>query len=232
MTFHRLLRSPLSLLPPLLFALLLALGACKGSQEEPAGPPAIEPAPPAPPITESFEGEPRLSLFPRVGDFRPAEGETERQQFWATYLDHLVRTSGVVQEAGRGGGRALAVRNFPDIACGWFSPLAVEPGVGYTVRFAFRGELPEGARAGVGVLEYDEFLWIGEQFTEELATLHQVGAREGIVLKEAADWREESFTFTPSPRTRMVHLVFFREGTADRKPVLFDDISVERAPSP
>lgn len=188
------------------------------------------PPPPKPPMLETFDGEPQLSLFPRVGAFRPEDGDQEGSSFWLTYIDHLLRTSGAIDGAGRSGGRAWALRSLSGIdSVAFFSPLAVEPLTTYRVRFAFRGELPQGGSAGVGILEFDNFLWIGEQFPQTLQQKHQTGAHPGISLQGGnIDWAEQGFQFTTSAHTRMVHLILFRDGAADRQhSVFFDDIAIE-----
>lgn len=188
-------------------------------------------APPAPPLTETFDKAPQLSLFPRVGAFRPEAEDSQGLAFWDTYIDHLIRTSGVAAGAGRGGGNAWAFKSISGLdSVAFFSPLAVKPQTAYRVSFAFRGELPKGATAGIGLLEFDEFLWIDEQFPQTLIQKHQSGAHEGLRLSGKREWDEHTFTFTTSPKTHMVHLIIFREGTEDRKkPVLFDDIRIEEA---
>lgn len=230
-------------LPLSLFLLLTLLAACgsteKGNEtakpaREPAPAvqqPAEEPTPPEPPLRETFDGKPQLSLFPRVSAFRPEDGDTEGLSYWGTFIDHLTRTSGVVEKAGRDGTRAWAVRSIKGIdSVAFFSPLAVKPQTAYRVSFALKCELPKEATAGVGVIEFDEFLWIGEQYPESLLRQHQTGAREGVRLKGKEGWKEHSFTFTTTPKTRMVHLILFRDGAEDRKhPVLFDDIRIEEA---
>jgi hypothetical protein len=239
-----------------LACLLLLLLAVAGCQRDESSPPATspvpvaqpvtpateepsaaatpgkeEPAPPKPPLAETFDGEPQLSLFVRVGAYRPEEGDEQGTGYWRTYVDHLLRTCGVAEKAGRRESRGWLLRSIKGVdSVGFFSPLAVEPGAGYRVSFAFKGDLPKGASAGIGVLEFDEFLWIGDQFTQSQVKQHQTGAHEGLRLTGKQEWKEHAFTFTTSPRTRMIHLVLFRDGTEERKqPVHFDDIRIEPA---
>lgn len=225
--------------PLLLLTLCLPLLAgCESRKEEPAPPPQAEvrpepaepPPPPAPPIIETFDGEPQLSLFPRAGAFRPEDDDSEGLSYWKTFLDHLLKTSGIAAGAGRDGSRAWSVRSIKGLdSVAFFSPLAVEPETAYRVSFFLKGELPEKGEAGIGVLEFDEFLWIGDQFTETMAREHQSGSHEGIRLTGTReDWQEHAFTFTTSAQTGMIHLILFREGEAMRKPVLFDDIRIAR----
>jgi len=189
--------------------------------------------PPAPPMSENFDGEPQLSLFPRVSGSRPEDGDSEGLGFWKTYIEHLLRTCGVADQAGRDGSRAWLIRSIKGLeSVAFFSPLAVKPETAYRVSFAFKGELPEGASAGIGILEFDEFLWIGEQYPESLMRDHQTGARDGVRLQGKQEWQDHSFTFTTAPKSRMIHLVLFRDGADDRKqPVFFDDIRIEEAPA-
>ena len=188
-----------------------------------------KPVPPSPPITEDFEGAPKLSLFPRLGDYRPEADDKQALPFWNAYLEHLERTSGVVQipvPLGQGV-RAFSFRSVAGLdSLGFFSPLAVEPETTYRVNARVKTELPEGGETGIGILEFDQFLWLGEQYPHSLAKQHQTGAQQGLRLTGHNDWEPQSFTFTTGPKTRMVHLVIFREGAQDRTPVLFDDISV------
>jgi hypothetical protein len=227
-------------LPLLLLLLPLALSACEERRAAPlpeaTGTAAVaaepELPPPTPPMLENFDGEPQLSLFPRVGAFRPEDDDEEGGAFWLTYIDHLLRTSGAIQGAGLEGGRCWALRSLSGIdSVAFFSPLAVQPRTTYQVRFAFRGKLPPGGTAGIGIMEFDRFLWIGEQFPQSLQRQHQTGAHPGLSLSGSSDWAEHQFDFTTSGQTRMVHLLLFRDGAADRQhAVYFDDIVIEPLP--
>ena len=54
-----------------------------------------------------------------------------------------------------------------------------------------------------------------------------VGSQIGVQLEgETGLDTEQNFTFTTSPETNMIHLVLFREGEHNRKPLIFDDISI------
>ena len=183
--------------------------------------------PPTPPLTETFEAAPQLSLFPRAGDFRPEETE-ERFPYWKTFIEHIIKTSGPANIERDNSKLCWALRGIKTIdSVGFFSPLAVQPGTSYQVSLQIKTELAEGASTGVGVLEFSEFLWIGNQFTEAEATQYGTGSQEGIRLTGTRDWEEQTFSFTTGPQTNMIHLVFFREGEHDRNPILFDDISIK-----
>jgi hypothetical protein len=226
----------------LLFAAMLSAACQKGDEQTPAAapPPAAEaPAPvkeaeepplppPMPPVKEDFEGEPKLSLFPRVGDFAPERDDQEKMGYWATFIDHLVRTSGPVK---RGENRGFALRGIKTIqSVGFFSPLGVEPASSYRVSFRQWGNLPKGAVAGVGALEFNEFFWIADQFPRSFSQEHLRGAHEGVRLTGKQDGKLQTFTFKTGPETRMIHLVLFLEGEFGRDPILFDDIEIEPAP--
>ncbi|BCR05574.1 hypothetical protein DESUT3_26430 [Desulfuromonas versatilis] len=225
---------------------LLLLGACR--QEDHPGEPGPrregtpvassayapepgQPVPPAPPLREDFEGQPRLSLFPRIGDYRPENEDEVGLPFWNSYIEHVVRTSGVVEvpiPLGQGG-RAFSFRSVAGLdSLGFFSPLAVEPETAYRVSARFKTALPEGGETGIGILEFDEFLWIGEQYPRSLAEQRQTGVQEGLKLRGDNNWEPQSFTFVTGEKTRMVHLIFYREGSEDRAPVLVDEISIEK----
>lgn len=213
--------------PPLAAVLPSAPAATKHL----AGPSQGKVAPPAPPVKETFEGKPKLSLFPRLGDFRPASNDAKRLPFWRTYIDHLRRSAGVIQAEKPGHGKIFSFRAIRGIdSLGFFSPLAVTPDTTYRVSFTCRIDLPKGASAGVGVQEFDRFLWIGEQFTQSLASRHQLATRNGVQLTGRHPWAQHEFTFTTGPRTHMIHLVLFREGAYNRQPVLFDDLSIRPVP--
>jgi hypothetical protein len=109
----------------------------------------------------------------------------------------------------------------------FFAPLAVKPATRYHISFDFKGELPKDASAGIRVLEFKEFLWIGEQFTEELSRKYQSGAFAGIAVKSRSDWQNYSFDFTTSPQAGMIHLILYRDGNMDREQaVFFDNIAI------
>lgn len=81
---------------PFFLASLLAALLAAGCDRPPETAPPVEgpaprslpgdqpPAPPTPPLREDFEGAPRLSLFPRLGDYRPADEDTEQLALWHT----------------------------------------------------------------------------------------------------------------------------------------------------
>lgn len=186
-----------------------------------------EPVPPRPPILETFQGSPQLSLFPRLGDFRPEAAE-DRLPFWQTYREHLLKTSGVVKTDPVSGNQAFSFRGIKGIdSIGHFTPLAVEPKQTYRVGLKLKAELPEGASTGVGLIEYRQFLWVGEQYPESLHQQFFVGNQELLRISHTDDWQDFQLSFTTGPETRMIHLVFFREGpSSDRQPVLVDNISV------
>ncbi len=191
-----------------------------------------EQSPPTPPLTENFQGAPQLSLFPRAGAYRPEDDDTNGLQFWRTYIEHLLRTSGPLKESDQSDNVKFGFRSIKGIdSVGIFSPIAVKPATRYQVSALFSCDLVEGASAGIGVLEFDEFQWIGEQFSESMAREHQLGSQSGIRLTGKVENQPQRFDFTTGAETGMIHLVFFRDGTQDRNPVLIDDIHIEELPA-
>ncbi len=185
---------------------------------------ALGQEPPKPPVFENFQGTPQLSLFPRVGDFRPEES-SDRLPYWNTFIEHLVKVTGVAEEQSTGS-RGWVFRSINSIgSVGFFSPLGVEPLTEYEVSFTLVAELVEGASAGIGILEFDEFLWIDSQYTEEIFKQHFRGSSEGKRLTGITQGKQ-TFTFTTGPETHMIHVVLFREGEHDRNSLRFDDISI------
>jgi hypothetical protein len=195
--------------------------------EEPGLAEQPEKQPPTPPLFEDFQGEPQLSLFPRAGDFRP-EDDSDRLPYWKTFIEHLIKVTGVAEEqsTGRRGWTFRGINTIDSV--GFFSPLGVEPQTEYKVSFKITADLAEGASAGIGILEFNEFLWVPAQYTEAMYSKHFRGAQEGQRLTGKADG-EHSFTFTTGPETKMIHLVLFREGTHDRNSIMFDDIGIDEA---
>lgn len=191
-----------------------------------------EPTPPGVPISETFDREPQLNLFARVAAYRPADDDSKGLGFWTTYIDHIQRTSGMRPKSGRDNSNGWVIHGIKGISSvSFFAPLAVKPAARYHVSFDFKGDLPQGASAGIGILEFKEFLWIGEQFTEELNKKYQSGSFPGITLNKKSDWQTHSFDFTTSPQTGMIHLILHRDGAMDReKPVFFDNIAITEAP--
>ncbi|GEM_PF-1152503 len=199
----------------------------KPAQQEPSGQQGQpEQKPPEPPVFENFQDVPQLSLFPRAGDFRPAK-DSDRLPYWKTFIEHLVKVTGVAEEKTTGS-RAWVFRSIKSIdSLAYFSPLGVEPQTTYQVSFQLTAELPEGASAGIGILEFNKFLWIPGQYTEETFKQYFSGSHEGKRLTGTSKG-EHTFTFTTGPETRMIHVVLFREGTHDRNRVMFDDIRIEK----
>jgi hypothetical protein len=192
--------------------------------EQPPEP--AEQEPPRPPLFEDFQGVPQLSLFPRVGDFRPADN-SDRLPYWNTFIEHLVKVTGVAEdkETGKRGWVFRSIKSIDSV--GYFSPVAVEPQSSYRISFTLSAELEEGSSAGLGILEFNKFLWIATQYTEEDFKQHYRGIHEGKRLTGTTNGKH-TFYFTTGPETRMVHIVLFREGTHDRNSVMFDDIRIEQ----
>lgn len=216
---------------PLAGSSVPAEGVAKNQAAPPAGPTEVKPdseeTPPAPPVHEDFEGEPKLSLFPRVGDFRPEDDDRERLPLWGTFIDHLLRTGGVLTNKDQTKGRAFGFRGIKAVdSVGYFSPLGVEPDTTYRVSYRLWSNLSSGGTTGAGILEYDEFLFIPEQLPKSLSEKHFQRAQLGIKLSGKHEGKVQSFTFRTGAKTRMIHLVFFREGTPDREPVVIDDIDI------
>jgi len=183
--------------------------------------------PPSPPLFEDFEGNPVLSLFPRVGDYQP-DLDDDRHPFWRTFIDHFNKVSGLVTNK-ESSNHAWSYRSINTIdSVAFFSPVKVEPSSRYRISIKVRADLPEGAKTGVGILEFDDFLWDGEQYTEVSTLLHLLKSQVAIEMTETFDWDTKNFEFQTTPRTEMIHLVFYREGTHSRSPVLIDDIRVEK----
>jgi hypothetical protein len=185
------------------------------------------PSPPTPPLVENFDGQPKLSLFPRVGDYQP-DREDERFPFWKTFIDHFSKTSGLLKnpETKNFAWSFRGIKSIDSVA--YFTPLAVEPNTEYRVSYRVKTELPEGAKTGVGITEYKEFLWIGEQYTEKTSDEFILGSRMAIELAGSIDWEKHEFVWITSPEAKMIHLIFYREGAHSRKPVLIDDIEVTK----
>ena len=59
--------------------------------------------------------------------------------------------------------------------------------------------------------------------------MHRVAGDDYIRVRGTRDWSKYSFSFTASPRTRMAHILFFREGMHSWNPVIFDDIRIHEA---
>ena len=210
---------------------LLSAGCDQQTASAPEPTPTVEAederVPPQPPMLETFDARPQLSLFPRVGDYQPADDD-ERYPFWKTFIDHFSKVSGLVKDP-ETENKAWSFRGINTIdSVAFFSPLAVEPATEYLISYRVKTELPEGAATGIGVLEFKEFLWIGEQYTEKTTREHLLGSFKGIELTGNIDWEEKEFTFRSSPQTKMIHIVFYREGEHSRLPVLIDDIEIVR----
>ncbi len=184
-------------------------------------------SPPAPPLVENFQGRPQLSLFPRAGAYRPEDKDERELQFWKTYIDHLIRTSGPLKPDDKSDNIAFGFRAIKGLdSIGFFSPIAVEPKTEYSVRVRFTCDLAQGAKTGVGLQEFSQFKWIGEQYPESLVKQLLLGTHRAIDLEGKVDGQLKDFTFTTGPDTAMIHLIFFRDGSHDRNPVIIDDIEI------
>lgn len=184
--------------------------------------------PPAPPIREDFEGEPKLSLFPRIGDYCPEENDRENQALWVTYIDHVTRMSGIVANKDNAKGHAFRFRGIRTVnSVGFFSPLEVKPDTAYRVSFRLWSNLPADGISGAGILEFDEFLWIPGQYPKSLCDKHFQRSQPGVTLSGKQEASAQSFAFRTGPKTRMIHLVFFREGAKDQEAVVIDDIEIK-----
>ncbi len=192
-----------------------------------AGSAGEKPKPPAPPFRETFEEQPRIAIFPRIGPYQPEE-HSDDLPYWNTYMKHLVKKTGVFARPDKQG-KAFHLRSIKPLdSVGFFMPLAVEPATSYRVSFRLNGQLPAGGSTGVGIAEFSHFLWHAEQYRRSQAEPYLTGTSEGLRLSGQFHDQEQSFTFTTGPDTHMVHLNFFREGTFDDSTLLIDDISMAR----
>ncbi len=190
--------------------------------------PAPQAVPPSPPLYENFQSRPQLSLFPRAGAFRPEDDDEQGLQFWRTYIDHMVRTSGPIKPDADAENIVFGFRAIKGLdSVGVFATIAVKPSTSYAVSARFTCNLTEGASTGIGLQEFNKFMWIGEQYSESLARQTQLGTQQGFSLSGKVEKQLNTFTFTTGPETRMVHLIFFRDGSHDRNPVLIDDIEIK-----
>lgn len=231
--------------------LILGLMACQSQQEDPSAKPDVSPTrtehqqppsdadekqseiasqtPPAPPLREDFQGTPQLSLFPRAGAFRPEDDDSEELGLWRTFIEHLLRTSGPIKQ-GQGEDADIAF-SFQAIkgldSLGFFSPLAVKPQTRYQLKVRLTCDLAEAAEVGVGLLEFDSFHWLGEQYPESLVKKTLTGTQKLVSLKGKKQDDQQQLSFVTGPKTGMIHLIFFREGPKDRNPVLIDDIEIK-----
>jgi len=197
--------------------------------EQPTGD-SEQPRPPAPPLNENFDGDPQLSIFPRVGEVRPDPADSQQTGIWAAYIDHLLRTSAIAPGEGGSKDRALTFKGFQGVeSLGFFAPLAVKPATRYTISFDCRGDLAEGVNAGIGVMEYREFLWIGEQFTRSENEKYLVGRQEGARAQGSKTMQNYQFSFQTGNETRMIHIVLYLDGMNGNNPVFFDNIRIEPA---
>ena len=194
------------------------------SSDEQETPASEERQPPRPPLKEDFQAKPKISLFPRAGDFQPPLDD-ESHSYWRTFIDHLIKITKVVENQADGN-RGWVFRSIKSIdSVGYFAPVAIEPETDYQVSFEMTADLPEGASAGIGILEFDEFLWIGEQYNEAIYQDHYQGFHEGLRLKGTVRGLQ-TFTFRTGPKSHMAHLVLFRDGPHDRSNVMFDNLEI------
>lgn len=214
-------------LTPYLLLFLSLLLLFTPIEEKPVPQTTGKPTPPRPPVVETFQSSPQLSLFPRLGDFRPEDDE-DRLRFWLSYREHLVKISGLVEIDPTTGNKAFIFRGIKRIdSVGHFAPLEVKPNTSYRIGIKLKAELPEGATAGLGIIEYKQFLWVGEQYPESLHKKFFLANRELLRVNRTDGWQSFDFEFTTGPQTGMIHLVLFREGPAsNRMPVLVDNLSV------
>jgi hypothetical protein len=179
-------------------------------------------------ISEDFEQEPKLSFFPRVGVYRPEDDDTKNLQYWRTYINHIEKTSGVVEGFGKDGGRILGLRSINGApTLGLFAPLEVSASTDYNISFTCRSKLPEGARAGLRIYEFDSFVMQPSQLSMSQLEDHLVDLQSEAVITGQHEWDRMTLNFTTGDKTRMVHIYFFREGTHDRLPTMIDNITIK-----
>lgn len=186
----------------------------------------------APKRRETFDGaKPVLPMFPRLGSHRPAEEGAADRAVWEGNMEFFAGETGAERGAGTGGGRALKIVSVAGVgSSAYFAPLAVRPSTGYRVEFLLKSGMNPKGIAGAGIAEYDTYLSTGEQPSPEGNRKHLLDAADGVRVSGPGDWQPLSFRFRTSPRTRMVHLVLYREGEHDRSPVYFDDVRIVEEP--
>jgi hypothetical protein len=181
--------------------------------------------PPGPPLLENFQAAPQLRLFPWVGDFRPAIADGQQTR-WQTLIKQLIRGTSIAEDQATGS-RAWVFSGIEgNSSSGYFAPLRVEPQTTYQVSFKLTADLQKDSTVGIRIIEFDEFLWIGEQYTEEQYKAHYQGDHKGKCLTGKAKG-QQSIIFTTGADTHMIHLVLFQKETTAGDRIMFDDIQVK-----
>jgi hypothetical protein len=182
-------------------------------------------------IVETFDGkQQQLLLLPGAGGYRPADNDDKNRLLWTASIAYLTRISGLLEDSGRGGSRALGLRNLqgvPVSSVSYFAPVAAKASATYRVDFWLRSEMNRGGEGGVGVLEFDVFRLEENQFTRSFNDQHLLRARDQVRIKGPTQWTNHSFSFETTPETKMFHLLFYREGSSDGDAVVFDDVVIE-----
>ncbi|MGW8311880.1 MAG: hypothetical protein ACWGOL_01465 [Desulfuromonadales bacterium] len=186
--------------------------------------PPTDRTPPGPPLLENFQAAPQLRLFPWVGDFRPAIVD-QQQTHWQTLIKQLVKGTSIAEDQATGS-RAWVFSGIEgNMSSGYFAPLRVEPQTSYQVSFKLTADLQKDSTAGIRIIEFDEFLWIGEQYTEEQYRSRYQGSHKGKRLTGKVNG-QQSIIFTTGADTHMIHLVLFQAETHAGDRIMFDDIQV------
>lgn len=184
------------------------------------------PPPPAPPIFETFDSEPQLSLFPRIGESRPVN---EKIDYWQKHIDAFLETSGFAQGKGVNGSNGWTLRGSKSfVSSGFFSPLSVERKTNYRLSFDSKADLQEGGQVRVVVLEFREFQWIGEQYSQNQLDNNLIKSRSGFIVKGKHNWERHNFDFTTTSNTGMIHVSLLFEGKQNTGRAFFDNIRIEK----
>lgn len=180
---------------------------------------------------ETFDGEPLLPLFARIGNYRPAGSQSGYDNDllrWSASFGYFQRVAGIKKSIGREGSRGMTVRGIPGVgSTAYFSPLPIDPSATYTVELWAKSDATEQSVWGVGWFEFDRFTTESKQPSKAFIDEHLVLGKNMIRMKGAKEWEKYSFSLTPSEESMMGHLLFYWEGAPDGKSVVFDNIKIE-----
>lgn len=179
-------------------------------------------------VLENFDSSPRLPLVPRVPSVRAADAGEDAGALLAGYELLMSRSSGIAPQMGLGGSNGLVLRALPNTDFVAFTiPHAVEPSTRYRLTWSMKAGQLNAETAAVVVEQFDAADATYGQFQRAFSQAHSLQHETVATLSSAQPWTRHEAAFATTPRTRMIHLILYRQGQPGREPVQVDDIVLE-----
>jgi hypothetical protein len=181
-------------------------------------------------LTENFNGEENnLPYYPLVGGYLPDDQNAFQELMWDAYYEFFRRVGGIKDGVGIDGTPALVLGSHAEpVPLAFIIPLEMEKSAEYLIEFKMNNLAGNAVEVGMGYMEYDSLIPFDDFFTINVYEKHFVGGNKAVTVSGPSPWTSHKFTLKTGPKTKMVHLNFYRFGDVDPGETIIDDISIRK----